>query len=179
VKLHLPELLAAGGGTSTHRKSKLVAFDATVQTPNSSIGDILITAPFQHRIVVRRAKPQKNAKRIGHGMLHPLHRALAMEKVLAENPHLSPRAFALREGLSTATVCQWRKLLRLCPAVRQALLKINDRATAWRCSIRRLLPLAALPPARQCEAFQKFANGRRRCRHGAGTPISSLTQSSA
>lgn len=159
LKLHLPELLAAGGGSLGKRKVKLLSVEASVQVPVNGAGDVSITAPFKHRVTTTvRRKPQAA---IGHGQVHPIHRALQLEKCLRLDPRLSLRALAVREKIAPATLCQWRKLTQLCPEVQQALLAIKDRATAWRCSIRRVLPLVSLPPVRQWREFQRLT-GRRR-----------------
>ncbi len=124
-----------------------------------SATNVLITAPFKHHVATTvRRKPHAA---IGHGQLHPIHRALHLEKCLRSDPRLSLRALAVRERIAPATLCQLRKLTQLCPDVQQALLAIKDRATAWRCSIRRIIPLVPRPPARQWQEFRKLTDSRR------------------
>ena len=77
---------------------------------------------------------------------------------------MDEQTLASKEGLSPSTVCQLLKLTRLCPKVTEALMLIDNRAAAWRFSIRRLLPLVALPPVEQWECFGKIGRSKRKGR---------------
>jgi hypothetical protein len=160
-QLHLPELLVSDGTATSTSKKKLLTIDADVQLPNKSGGDVVITAPFKHRISAPASQARKHPKAALCGAQHPIHHALALERLLVADPRLTPQQLAIKEGVSPSSVCQWRKLTRLCPAVQEALLEIDDRATAWRCSIRRLLPLVTLSPATQWQKFEEVRRAKR------------------
>lgn len=160
VTLHLPALLGAGSSSSVASKNRDVAIDAGVLLLGNS-GEVVITTPFRHYIAAPTSSARKPRKSVAKETTHCIGRALALERALKEDPTLSPKALASREGLSPATVSQLRKLTTLCPAVQQALQEIDDRAMAWRCSIRRLLPLIGLPPAAQWAKFDQIRTSRR------------------
>lgn len=161
VQLHLPELLSAEHEFSTQSQKKILAIDATVQLSAGKSGEVTITAPFRHRVTTPVRREKKPAKQYALENTHPIHRALALRKTLEANPGMEEQTLAARERLSPSTVCQLLKLTRLCPKVIEALLLIDNRASAWRFSIRRLLPLVTLSPADQWATFEKIGRTKR------------------
>jgi len=140
VKLHLPELLAAGGGAPVDRRSRLLAIDAAVQMPKNGTGGILITAPFKHQIGFpgKKAAKAKPAAKRGH----PLQRAVRWKRILDEKPTLTARSLAKKMKISEATMSMTLNLLRLAPEVRERILSNIDHRAVRHMGLRMLGQLA-------------------------------------
>ncbi len=97
-----------------------------------------------------------------------------MAKDLKATPDVSIRTLARRENISPTTALRWLKLLGLCSSIQKRLLKIDDRATAWRFSVRRLLPLVSLESSQQEEMFRRLEATRRTfCKRVGAAPSQS------
>jgi DNA invertase Pin-like site-specific DNA recombinase len=87
---------------------------------------------------------------------HPLIRALAWQKKLTENPKLSLRGLARREGEVAPSITRHFKLLKLAPEIQAYVRKLHDPKAIYFFSLRRLMPLAAMEPAKQLARFAEW-----------------------
>ena len=87
---------------------------------------------------------------------HPLLRALNWKKTLTQNPTLSLRGLAKREGEVAPSLVRHFKLLRLAPGIRRYLAALRDPEAVYFFSLRRLMPLAKLSEAEQRRLFGEW-----------------------
>lgn len=85
--------------------------------------------------------------------LHPLHRAIAWQRELSENPKLIKAELAQREGVSAATLTHHFKLLQLTPEIQDFLLGLRSAADIRRFSLNRMKALAEFEPTKQLLHF--------------------------
>lgn len=154
IKLHLPELLSAEG-TSAAPKKKFLAIDAAVDLPSGHSGEVLITAPFQHRLAALKSRVGGNPKQPKRRE-HPLERAQRWERMLQSDSHLTARVLAKREHVSKATASLTLRLLNLTPAVRRQVLAEIENRSAYHFGLRPLVKIARLPSRQQSDAFQRL-----------------------
>jgi hypothetical protein len=87
---------------------------------------------------------------------HPLLRALDWKKKLTQNPKLSLRGLAKREGEVAPSLVRHFKLLRLAPEIRSYLTGLRDPKAVFFFSLRRLMPLAKLTEKEQLRLFDEW-----------------------
>lgn len=105
----------------------------------------MVLAPFRCGDEVLASGPAPVPPPPSAGVVqHPLWRALAWKKTLAQNPALSLRGLAKREGEVAPSLVRHFKLLRLAPEIRSYLAALRDPKAVYFFSLRRLLPLAEL-----------------------------------
>ena len=170
IKLHLPALLEGAQdsiGSRRVRKGSRFVVDATVKLA-AGTGDTVILAPFVHQVSKPKPRQKKRVTELSEE-LHPIHRALALEKKMTATGPLPLAAVAKEEGLSPATLCQLLKLTRLTEPVKTRLLALRGRSETWRCGIRQLLPLVGLEPRKQMQAFQKILTRPKAGKRRAGS----------
>jgi DNA invertase Pin-like site-specific DNA recombinase len=87
---------------------------------------------------------------------NPLLRARAWKRMLAQDPKLSLRRLAAREGLVAPTLVQHFKLLKLAPDIQSQIAGMRNPDALRFFSLRRLMPLAELSVAEQRRFFREW-----------------------
>ena len=113
----------------------------------------VIVAPFQAQF--HAAKPQTPVESSNDG-LHPLHRALKWQRILAAMPGMTQAQLAQQEKVTPATIAYYMKLLRLVPEIHQVLLSIKNPQEVRQFSLRKMMGLAGLEPDAQRTAFAQM-----------------------
>lgn len=117
----------------------------------SSTGDVLITAPFKHRVAAAKTEvtPEKQPPK----REHPLVRALKWQQMLKDNPELTARALAKQVHVSETTMSMTLQLLGLAAPIQEKLLFISGQPIAYHLGLRTLAKMAALPLEKQKVEF--------------------------
>ncbi|MFT4177797.1 MAG: hypothetical protein QM627_14260 [Luteolibacter sp.] len=99
------------------------------------------------------------------GLRHPICKVLEWQKRLNEGNGLTKVQISEDEGVSKARITQMFSLLRLPEESQQYLASLTSPALIKSFTIRRLMSIAKLPPARQVETFEGMKAGaeRRTC----------------
>ncbi|MFT3991853.1 MAG: hypothetical protein QM680_10640 [Luteolibacter sp.] len=96
------------------------------------------------------------------GLRHPICKVLEWQERLNGDKGLTKVQISEDEGVSKARITQMFNLLRLPEEVQQYLASLTSPALIKSFTIRRLMSVAKLPPARRAEAFEGMKAGAER-----------------
>ena len=111
---------------------------------------VVILKPFRQEIA---PTPRTAVKAVSEAPRHPLHRALAWHRQLANKPSLTQAMLAKSERIAPGTLTHHMKLLQLAPDIQSFLLGLKTKDELRRFSLNRMKALADLPHRQQLRGF--------------------------
>ena len=121
-----------------------------MQLPAKASGEIVITAPFKHRVTAGKSTKIRTSVAPRE---HPLQRARRWHSILNTRPEITARALAKQERVSEATMSLTLRLLTLTPGVQKRLSASLTGGIARHLGLRPLNKIARLPAGQQSASF--------------------------
>jgi DNA invertase Pin-like site-specific DNA recombinase len=162
IKLHVPNLVEgmedrmAGAVPRSGQLSQFLTLETSIVVNNMNASTpIAILTANQRPLHIARKSAAPAAKPVpAHP--HPIHRALAWSRRLANNSLLSKIMLAKQEGVAPGTVTHHLKLLQLAAPIQTFLLNLKTPSDLHLFSLNRMKALAELPAEKQMAEFSRL-----------------------